>query len=51
MVNLTQQLKSFKIPDASEKEKSINQINIISTKEEELKAEIEPKKVNQTILT
>jgi hypothetical protein len=39
VVNLTQQLKSVKISEASEKdkEKSINQIKVTSTKEEELK--------------
>jgi hypothetical protein len=39
VVNLTQQLKSVKISEAPEKdkEKSINQIKVISTKEEELK--------------
>ncbi len=53
MFNLTQQLQSVKIPEASEKEKgkSINKNKIISTKEEELKTEMQPKKENETILS
>ena len=53
MVNPAQQLKSVKIPEASEKEKgkSINQIKITSTNEEELKTEMQPEKENQTIIT
>jgi hypothetical protein len=44
MINITQQLQSVKISEASEKEKqkSINQIKVISTKEE-LKTEMQPK--------
>jgi hypothetical protein len=46
VVNLTQQLKSVKISEASEKDKerSINQIKVTSTKEEELKTEMQPNK-------
>ena len=53
MVNLTQQLQSVKIAEASEKEKekSINQIKVISTKEEELKTEMQPSKEKQTKIT
>jgi hypothetical protein len=53
MVNPAQQLQSVKIPEASEKEKekSINQIKITSTNEEELKTELQPEKENQTIIT
>jgi len=53
VVNLTQQLQSVKIAEASEKEKekSINQIKVISTKEEELKTEMQPSKEKQTKIT
>jgi hypothetical protein len=53
MINITQQLQSVKISEASEKEKqkSINQIKFISTNEEELKTETQSKQENRTILT
>jgi hypothetical protein len=40
-----------KIPEASEKEKSTDQIKVTSTNEEELKTEMQPEKENQTLIT
>jgi hypothetical protein len=51
VVNPAQQLQSVKIPEDSEKEKgkSINQIKVTSTNEEELKTQLQPEKEKQTI--